>query len=136
VIKRGNDFMTKKTFREDVAFFCGFFLILIAFFMILSLPKLPESESEYVPPEEPHLYWKDIDVVVTDITKRRSLNGRHYSVTITVKSEEYGLEETFTYHKQKQYWNYDKGETVKAQLYSWVMDSTGEIVKRQLNKVY
>ena len=101
-----------------------------------------EPDPNYVPPEKPHLYWKDIDVVVTDISKRHWFGGTHwYQVDITVKSEEYDLEQTFTYKGSGMFgcpsqWEYDIGDVVKAKLYSWVMDSTGEVTKRTIQSVY
>ena len=101
-----------------------------------------EPDPNYVPPEKPHLYWKDIDVVVTDISKRHWFGGTHwYQVDITVKSEEYDLEQTFTYKGSGMFgcpsqWEYDIGDVVKAELYSWVMDSTGEVTQRTINMVY
>ena len=55
--------------------------------------------------------------------------------------EEYNLEKTLTYEDQGMWvnnpaWNYEKGDIIKAELYSWVMDSTGEIVRRDINKIY
>lgn len=100
------------------------------------------SCSSYTPKEQPHLYWKDIDVVVTDIDKRHWFAGTHwYVVEITVESEEYGLEETFEIEGSGAFgcpeqWRYEEGQTVKAELYSWVMDSTGEVVRREINQVY
>ena len=99
-------------------------------------------DHNYVPPEKPHLYWKDIDVVVTDISKRHWFCGTHwYQVDITVKSEEYDLEQTFTYEGSGIFGcpsqlEYDIGDVVKAELYSWVMDSTGEVTKRTIHMVY
>jgi hypothetical protein len=101
-----------------------------------------EPDPNYVPPEQPHLYWKDIDVVVTDISKKHWFGGTHwYQVDITVESEEYGLERTFTYKGSGMFgcpsqWEYDIGDVVKAELYSWVMDSTGEVTKRTIHRVY
>lgn len=103
---------------------------------------LPESDPNYVPPEQPHLYWKDIDVVVTDISRRHWFAGTHwYEVAITVESKEYGLTRTLTYKGSGFFgcpsqWNYEVGNVVRAQLYSWVMDSTGEITKRLIHQVY
>lgn len=100
------------------------------------------SCSSYTPKEQPHLYWKDIDVVITDIDKRHWFAGTHwYVVEITVESEEYGLEETFEIEGSGAFgcpeqWRYEEGQTVKAELYSWVMDSTGEVVRREINQVY
>lgn len=102
-----------------------------------------QVENEvYQPQEHPHLYWKDIDVIVTDIDKRRWFTGTHwYEVKITVESEEYGLMENFTIKGSGAFgcpneWSYEEGQIIQAKLYSWVMDSTGEIVKRKINKIY
>lgn len=93
------------------------------------------------PVEQPHLYWKDIDVVVTDINKTHWYASTHwYSVDITVKSEEYGLEKSFNakgsgaFSAPKE-WEYEKGDIVKARLYSWVMESTGEVVRREIHSL-
>ena len=102
----------------------------------------PEPDPDYVPPEQPHLYWKDIDVVVTDISRRRWFAGTHWhEVTITVESQEYGLTRTLTYKGSGFFgcpsqWGYEVGDVVRAQLYSWVMDSTGEVTKRLIHQVY
>lgn len=99
-----------------------------------------EPDPNYVPPEKPHLYWKDIDVVITDIQKDRSLNNRFLRVTITVKSKEYNLEEDFIFegnwYYRPKFWDAQEGDIIKAQLYSWVMDSTGQVVKRDINCLY
>jgi hypothetical protein len=99
-----------------------------------------EPDPNYVPPERPHLYWKDIDVVITNIQKDRSLNNRFLRVTVTVKSKEYNLEEDFIFegnwYYRPKFWDAQEGDIVKAQLYSWVMDSTGQVVKRDINCLY
>jgi hypothetical protein len=99
-----------------------------------------EPDPNYVPPEKPHLYWKDIDVVITDIQKDRSLNNRFLRVTVTVKSKEYNLKEDFIFegnwYYRPKFWDAQEGDIVKAQLYSWVMDSTGQVVKRGINCLY
>lgn len=92
--------------------------------------------------EEPHLYWKDIDVTVTSVDKRHWYALTHwYEVIVTVESDEYQLTYTETFNGSGVFgcpsqWEYSEGDIVKAQLYSWVMDSTGEVVKRQINQVY
>lgn len=97
---------------------------------------------QYQPQEQPHLYWKDINVVVTDIDRRHWYASTHwYVVNITVQSEEYGLTKTFEIKGSGAFgcpsqWDYEEGQTVKAELYSWVMDSTGNVIKREINKVY
>ena len=100
------------------------------------------SQVEYTRPEEPHLYWKDIEVVVTDInTHHRFAKTHWYYVCITVESEEYNLSKTLEFEgsgffgKPSQ-WDYQVGDKVTAQLYSWVKDSTGEIVRREIHTIY
>ncbi|MBO5434385.1 hypothetical protein J6A31_00990 [bacterium] len=93
--------------------------------------------------EEPHLYWKDIDVEVIDISTNHWYGGNahRYEVRLTVYSEEYDLTEKITitgsgmWNKPKEF-DYTVGQTIKAELFSWVMDSTGEVVRRKINKLY
>lgn len=100
------------------------------------------TTTNYQPPEQPHLYWKDIDVTVTDIDKRHWFAGTHwYEVTVYVHSDEYDLDGSYTEQGSGVFgcpnsWQYEIGDTVKAELYSWKMDSTGEIIKREIHKVY
>lgn len=97
--------------------------------------------TDYVQPEQPHLYWKDIDVEVTDIDKEHWFATTHwYRVTISVRSEEYDLEESMEISGSGAFgcpkeWNYEVGNIVKAELYSWKMDSTGEIVRREIHSL-
>lgn len=117
-------------------------VLLFALMLCMYGCDLPEPDPNYVPPEQPHLYWKDIDVVVTSINRRHWFASTHwYEVDITVESEEYGLTRTLTYKGSGVFgcpgqWNYEVGDIVKAELYTWVMDSTGEVTKRLINQVY
>lgn len=100
------------------------------------------TDQTYQAPEQPHLYWKDINVTIVDIDKKHWFAGTHwYVVDLTVESEEYKLIETFEIKGSGAFgcpsaWNYEEGQVVEAKLYSWVMDSTGEVVKREINRVY
>lgn len=50
---------------------------------------------QYERKEQPHLYWKDIDVVVEQVDRRHWLAcGHHYEVKVTVRSDEYNLDYT------------------------------------------
>lgn len=117
------------------------FLLIICTIVSLSACSL-EKNPNYVPPEQPHLYWKDIDVEVTNVDKRTWFATVHHRVVnITVYSEEYNLTKTLTYEDSGMWvtnpaWEYEKGDIIKAQLYSWVMDSSGEVVRRDINKIY
>lgn len=98
--------------------------------------------SEQTSYEQPHLYWKDIPVTVTDIDKRSWFAGtKWYEVTVSVHSDEYSLDATFTEKGSGFYgcpdtWNYENWDIITAELYTWKMDSTNEVVKRCINKIY
>lgn len=115
----------------------------LAAIMMLSLCACSfEPDQNYKPPEQPHLYWKDIDVEVVSVNQHTWFATVHRrKLTITVKSEEYGLEKTLYYESSGMIndipcWNAKEGDIVKAQLYSWVMDSTGQVTRRDINKLY
>ncbi len=92
--------------------------------------------------QQPHLYRKDIDVVVTSVDKRHWYASTHwYKVSVSVESEEYQLTYTETFKGSGAFgcppqWKYNKGDIIKAELYLWVMDSTGEIIRREIHRVY
>lgn len=100
------------------------------------------DDKQYQPREQPRLYWKDIDVTVTDIDRHHWYASTHwYVVNLTVKNEEYGMSKSFeikgsgAFGRPNQ-WDYKEGQVVKAQLYSWVLESSGRVIKREINKVY
>lgn len=91
-------------------------------------------------PEQPHLYWKDIEVVVENVDQRHWFATVHrYELYITVYSEEYDLRKTLNWYGTgmfaPEYWNLQEGDIVTAELYSWVMDSTGDVVRRDINRL-
>lgn len=90
--------------------------------------------------EQPHLYWKDIDVVVENVEKKHWFATTHrYQLSVTVYSQEYDLKKTIDSSSSgmftPQHWNVKQGDIIKAQLYSWVIDSTGEVVKREIHSL-
>lgn len=96
---------------------------------------------QYERKEQPHLYWKDIDVVVEQVDRRHWFAGGHrYEVKVTVRSDEYNLDYTDVFTGGGLFtpdqWSYSEGDTVKAELYSWVIDSTGEVIRREIHRVY
>lgn len=124
-----------------------FWAIGVSSFIVFSIgllwaDSLMKENYEYTPPpESPVLYYKDIDVIVVE-NKKYNHWGRvkNYSQSITVKSEEYGLEETFTYRGSGMfvnmpYWNVEEGEIIQAELYSWKIESTGEIIRRKIGNL-
>lgn len=119
------------------------FLILLLLLILLSGCDSQQSEDvQMSEKEQPHLYWKDIDVVVENVDIRHWFaSTHHYIVCITVRSHEYQLTYTDEFTGSGAFGcpeqgNYRKGDIVKAEMYSWVMDSTGEIVRREIRKVY
>lgn len=85
-----------------------------------------------------HLYWKDIDVVVTDVEHKHWLSGyaHYFSTKVTVWSEEYQLQYTDTIQGKGNAWDYREGDIVQAELFTWKNNETGEINRRTINRVY
>lgn len=100
------------------------------------------SCSDYVPKEQPVPYTQDIDVVITKIEKKQWFAGTaQREVEITVYSKEYNLIGKDTEHYvgmfgKMPFWEYEKGDTVKARMIIFIMESTGEITNRYIDKVY
>lgn len=94
--------------------------------------------ADWVPPERPSLYYKTVLVEVVSVNQRTWFAGaRHYIVELDVKSNEYGLtkhieERGSGFFGQPECWNVKKGDLIDATLHSWVMESTGEVVKREI----
>ncbi len=103
--------------------------------------SMPEA-GQYERKEQPHLYWKDIDVVVTDVEKRKSLGVPvRYEAIVSVKSEAFKLsyKDKFKgvgFGGRPKQWDYKEGDIVKAEMLSWVMKSNGKVVKREINRIY
>lgn len=108
---------------------------------MLFISKLAHSNSNQTTAtesEKPHLYYKTIEVVITDYDYKHWFATAHqYQATITVKSDEYDLEKTFFLNgdNAKQMESYKKGDTINAELFTWKIDSNDTIVKRSINKL-
>lgn len=107
---------------------------------MLFISKLAYSNSNQTTTksEEPHLYYKTIEVVITDYDYKHWFATAHqYQATITVRSDEYDLEKTFFLNgdNAKQMEKYKKGDTINAELFTWKIDSNNTIVKRSINKL-
>lgn len=118
-----------------------YLILLITLLMILLVGcNLNTSQKiQQAPrPEQPHLYRKDIDVVVTDIDKKTWFaSTRWWIVNVEVYNEEYNLTKTFEIKGSGLYgcpeeWEYEVGDVVTTELYSWVMDSAGEVIRREI----
>lgn len=115
-----------------------FSIFLVSIFLLSGCVRNTQYERQ----ERPYLCRKDIDVVVESIDKHHWFASTHwYKVKVSVKSEEYQLTYTDEIISSGVFgcpsqWEYNRGDIVKAELYSWVMDSTGEIIMREIHKVY
>ena len=110
--------------------------------LFLTACSVETENITYQPKDQPHLYYKDIDVEIISIDRAHWYASTHwYVVNLAVKSEEYGLTESFEIKGSGAFgcpsqWDYKEGQIVQAELYSWVMDSTGEVIRRQISQVY
>lgn len=89
----------------------------------------------YANEESPKRYYKYADVVVTDIDARHwYASGHHWTTHITVKNEEYNISKSFNYtgSAAKEMSDLKKGDIIQAEIRSYVIESTGEIVSREI----
>lgn len=99
-------------------------------------------EYDYAPPPDTnHLYWKDIEVVITDVEHQvyGAAPAIRRSVKISVYSEEYDLSDSYIFENISildDCYSYEKGDIVTAELYTWKNNVTGKINKREINKIY
>lgn len=116
-------------------------LLLVGLFTLIATSDSNTSSNTNQQQEKPVLYWKDIDVKVVSNNKHSwFVKTRFYKQEIKVISNEYNLEETFYLNDSgafanMPYWNVKEGDVIKAELYSWKLESTGEIVNREINKL-
>lgn len=116
-------------------------LLLVGLFTLIATSDSNTSSNTNQQQEKPVLYWKDIDVKVVSNNKHSwFVKTRFYKQEIKVVSDEYNLEETFYLtdsgaFANMPYWNIKEGDIIKAELYSWKLESTGEIVNREINKL-
>lgn len=97
---------------------------------------------EYTPKERPHLYYKDIEVVVTNVDRRQwfAASTHHYVLDITVRSDEYNITKRFTMQGagiwgRPEHWEAQQGDTLTAVLYTWYMDSEQRAIRREIHSL-
>lgn len=79
-------------------------------------------------------------VVISNNKKSWFASTHWYKQQVTVKSKEYNIEKTFEFvgsgvFANMPYWECKEGDVIRAELYSWKMESTGEITRRDINKL-
>lgn len=117
-------------------------LIIILIFSICGCDTIKSSTYDEAPKryEQPHLYWKDIIVEVKHISRTCSYRAyaHHYHIEIEVYNEKYNLTDRLNYTAINAYpigWELKEGDKVTAILYSYKIDSTGEITSRSIHSL-
>ena len=114
------------------------FLTLI-FLLLLSSCNLLHQENT----EQPYLVTETIDVQIIDIERNQwwAAYAYNFEVTVTVQGIDYPVTKKYSFtgrgiYGQPKQWNYHKGDIVKAEMYTYIIASTGEVVSRTIHKVY
>ena len=118
-------------------------LLVFGCYFLNDMFTLSQQPIHAQPQPQPHLYWKDIDVTVTnvDVHHYLILTRSNWDVELEVYSPEYDISGSVTIHGEgfggypKQA-DYQEGDVVQAELYSWVDDTTGNVIRREINTVY
>ena len=88
--------------------------------------------------EKPRLCFEYVDCEVTRCDyKYWYASGAHFKAEVSVKLEEYGLTKSFTYNglEAKDFESVKVGDKVTCTLSYWILDSTGEIVRREISSI-
>lgn len=96
------------------------------------------QDGNYQRKEEPRLCFEYVDCEVTRCDyKYWYASGAHFKAEVSVKLEEYGLTKSFTYNglEAKDFESVKVGDKVTCTLSYWILDSTGEIVRREINSI-
>lgn len=127
---------TQKKLNVKITLLIIFFLLFVIFLGIFNqMSQVPEGTK---------LYKQDIDVVVTEISKSETPRYTgisviyDYDVDVTVYSKEFNTTEEFSYSDlfHSKYFDLEKGDIIQAELYTYKNESTGEIVKKEINRLY
>lgn len=92
-------------------------------------------------PEQPVVSNMEIPVVITSIDKRHwYASTHHWTLRMTVKNEEYGLEKSFDFSASGgfavvPFWDNNIGDTLTANMKIYTIESSGEVVSRDISKV-
>lgn len=99
------------------------------------------TEKTYVQ-EQPVVSNAEIPVVITSIDKQHWYASTHrWTLRMTVKNEEYGLEKSFDFSASGgfaavPFWNNNVGDTLTANMETYTIESSGEIMKREISKIF
>lgn len=92
-------------------------------------------------PEQPVVSNMEIPVVITSIDKRHwYASTHHWTLRMTVKNEEYGLEKSFDFSASGgfavvPFWNNNTGDVLTANMKIYTIESSGEVVSRDISKI-
>lgn len=136
IISDETETQKNKKLNVKITLLTIFFLLFVIFLGIFNqMSQVPEGTK---------LYKQDIDVVVTEISKSETPRYTgisviyDYDVDVTVYSKEFNTTEKFSYSDlfHSKYFDLEKGDIIQAELYTYKNESTGEIVKKEINRLY
>ena len=124
--------------KNNSDYILGILIIIVIVSMLLLLCGCGEvTDSTQSPIESEVLYWKDVECEIEDYWFNAAVPTL-CSGWVKVKSEEYNLEETFDLHgfEASEMRDYvEDNKTITCEMYSWVLDNTGEVTRRMLHKI-
>lgn len=97
-----------------------------------------EEQISGVREEQAHLYYKTIECTILDCDYRHwYASAHHYTADVTVYNKKYDLTETFhlTNDDARRCEKYKIGDTISAELYSWVIPSTDYVKERRIGSI-
>lgn len=136
-IDKAKKIETAKNKNDYIKWILIIILIALTIVLLCGCEKGAYSSQSQSQMEREHLYWKDIECKIEDSWFNAAVPAL-CTGWIEVKTEEYGIEETFVLrgYEASEMRDYVRdNETITCEMYSWVLDSTGEVTRRMLNKI-
>ena len=115
-----------------------FLLVTLAMTLFTGCDTNNYQDGNYQRKEEPRVCFEYVDCEVTRCDyKYWYASGAHFKAEVSVKLEEYGITKSFTYNglEAKDFESVKVGDKVTCTLSYWILDSTGEIVRREISSI-
>ena len=114
---------------------------LLLLLMIILITGCSTNQPVPISAEELVSFVMETDMLVYEVQQRQTLNNIHKSVTVKLVDNE--TNETYKYTesttgtiRRPSIWGIQEGDHLLVELRSWKMKSTGEIIRREVVKVY
>lgn len=117
-------------------------VILLTMVLLIAVFSCGCSTHDPDDAEQPQHHWKTVNAVITDIDKQHWSAGIHnyYDVNITLYNEEYDVEGVIYRASDGMsdfgWWGCATGNTIKVQMDYWIMESTGEVVRKEITDAF